>query len=523
MAGSQTNRPCLDGSENFPSDARPRVNLPGNQTRVNLPTRTSPHWAASPPNPYHLAAAEPPVTTLDGPFPNLGAPEPQVNLPLEHHLRGTILSNGAQGGPNTLRNDFNQGQHPSQHTSQRLNQAQERQQDTHLNRNLPSNRRFYAQDPWRGLPHLGAHPRQQDPYAGVNPSNQGPFAQNRVSFRTPGPHRQLYNANGGLHSGQNRRFQAQNLSGDVQAQADYLDTLAFEQIPKVEIGHEEFAEKQALRSCLEQVCRKTVFDLETAHGDPNFVADSVELKCFGSLTTTFATKSSDMDLVIVSPFSKHVPSAPESEMPRSIEKALLDLGYGARLLTKTRVPIIKFCEKPGPELANLLLEERLKWEKERDTPPKSPKKKERKKAKKQRKTGWIPLHIRIDLTTPRTTAKSRALTLMTVTNLQENQLQLCRISRVKPRLCQTMRDNLTRKRKINGTTRRHRWRRKGQIPVYWPSLKRNLPDYIGLRCLRDGTNLQNAGLSTLSFRQLKGMVPQSTSKWPDPGCKSCQM
>lgn len=390
MAGSQTNRPCLDGSENFPSDARPRVNLPGNQTRVNLPTRTSPHWAASPPNPYHLAAAEPPVTTLDGPFPNLGAPEPQVNLPLEHHLRGTILSNGAQGGPNTLRNDFNQGQHPSQHTSQRLNQAQERQQDTHLNRNLPSNRRFYAQDPWRGLPHLGAHPRQQDPYVGVNPSNQGPFAQNRVSFRTPGPHRQLYNANGGLHSGQNRRFQAQNLSGDVQAQADYLDTLAFEQIPKVEIGHEEFAEKQALRSCLEQVCRKTVFDLETAHGDPNFVADSVELKCFGSLTTTFATKSSDMDLVIVSPFSKHVPSAPESEMPRSIEKALLDLGYGARLLTKTRVPIIKFCEKPGPELANLLLEERLKWEKERDTPPKSPKKKERKKAKKAKEDGLDP-------------------------------------------------------------------------------------------------------------------------------------
>lgn len=96
--------------------------------------------------------------------------------------------------------------------------------------------------------------------------------------------------------------------------------------------------------------------------DANFMADTVELKCFGSLSTTFATKSSDMDLVLVSPQSKPVLSSPESEIPRLIEKALLESGYGARLLTKTRVPIIRFCERPTLELADLLKEERLKWE-----------------------------------------------------------------------------------------------------------------------------------------------------------------
>jgi terminal uridylyltransferase len=178
---------------------------------------------------------------------------------------------------------------------------------------------------------------------------------------------------------------------NVQAQIDYLDTLAFEQIPKVEISHEEFAEKQALRFSLEQVCRKTVSDWEIAHKDPNFVVNNVELKCFGSLSTTFATKSSDMDLVVVSPSSSPSPSAPESELPRSIEKALLDMGYGARLLTRTRVPIIKFCEKPSPELAKLLLEERLKWEKERDKPPKAPQKKEKKQPETVKEDGPDPI------------------------------------------------------------------------------------------------------------------------------------
>lgn len=132
----------------------------------------------------------------------------------------------------------------------------------------------------------------------------------------------------------------------------------------------EFNEKQNLRRKLEQASRKAVHDFEIAKYQADFDIDTIELKCFGSLSTTFATKSSDMDLVLVSPFSKPATSAPESELPRIIEKALLDGGYGARLLTRTRVPIIRFCEKPTKELATLLLREREKFELERDAPPK---------------------------------------------------------------------------------------------------------------------------------------------------------
>ena len=150
--------------------------------------------------------------------------------------------------------------------------------------------------------------------------------------------------------------------------------MAHVEILKAEIRREEFLEKQVLRQSLEQACRKAVSEYEIPRDrDVAFVSDSVELRCFGSLSTTFATKSSDMDLVLVSPMSKPETSSPDSNIPRLVEKALLDLGYGARLLTRTRVPIIRFCEKPTPELAALLLAERTKYEKERDVPHSEPK------------------------------------------------------------------------------------------------------------------------------------------------------
>src|SRR5207247_1138111 len=71
---------------------------------------------------------------------------------------------------------------------------------------------------------------------------------------------------------------------------------------------------------------------------------------------------SDMDLALLSPLSEPPPSSPESLIPRVIEKKLLDLGFGARLLTKTRVPIIKLCEMPTEDLLKRLLQERDKWE-----------------------------------------------------------------------------------------------------------------------------------------------------------------
>ncbi|TWU78915.1 hypothetical protein ED733_007897 [Metarhizium rileyi] len=56
------------------------------------------------------------------------------------------------------------------------------------------------------------------------------------------------------------------------------------------------------------------------------------------------------------------PDATGSLIPRLLERAFLDAGFGARLLSRTRVPIIKLCEKPPEELRQALIFERLKWE-----------------------------------------------------------------------------------------------------------------------------------------------------------------
>lgn len=130
---------------------------------------------------------------------------------------------------------------------------------------------------------------------------------------------------------------------------------------------EELDEKEMLRRNLQELCRDAITKHELQKND-RFDRTSVGVKCFGSLSNGFATKSSDMDLAVVSPNSIPDTSSKASEIPRMLEKALLDAGFGARLLTRTRVPIIKFCEKPTPEFAAVLLEARAKWEIEGDPP-----------------------------------------------------------------------------------------------------------------------------------------------------------
>lgn len=120
---------------------------------------------------------------------------------------------------------------------------------------------------------------------------------------------------------------------------------------------EERSEKLKFRAQLEQICQ----DICQAKSDK---LPPVELKCFGSFESGFATANSDMDLVIVvtngaqsSAFSLH-----EDDLPRLLERRLLQLGYGARLLTRTRVPIIKVCEQPSTPLLSALRAERVKWD-----------------------------------------------------------------------------------------------------------------------------------------------------------------
>lgn len=394
-ASAEPNAMSLDNY--FPSlPARPQVNLPTRQTHA-----------------HHLSNTPQPMA---------------IENNLEGHLRGMILSNGVPNAPNPQQAVNNGIYGPGQHTPRRPNQAQRRQQTAQLTDTVPSNASASWQPPMRmpgahgptpdlpsthgqnvpyQLPHLRGlgpqsvqagnysqnqgnhhlHTPHEVPafHTGIIPQNQHFSVGSQPYNRPPPINKQLYNPSPyGMQPQQAGRFRNQPSQASPDVQVHYVENLAHAEICKAEISPEEYLEKQTLRQSLEHVCRKAVLEYET-HQDTNaaFVPDSVELRCFGSLSTTFATKSSDMDLVVVSPMSKPETSSPDSSIPRLIEKALLNEGYGARLLTRTRVPIIRFCEKPTPELAMLLLAERAKYEKERDAPPpeaeaqKTPKRKEK--------------------------------------------------------------------------------------------------------------------------------------------------
>jgi terminal uridylyltransferase len=156
-------------------------------------------------------------------------------------------------------------------------------------------------------------------------------------------------------------------------QVHHLDQLALQEIPKVEITMPELEEKEAFRNYLEELCQKALSE--------NYTGDiaTISLVGFGSLASGFATPGSDMDLAVV-PGWKDSSKAHEvdidQEIPRLLEKAVLDAHMGARLLTRTRVPILKVCQKPSDELFQALSEERRKWdelsEEEKYAPPAPP-------------------------------------------------------------------------------------------------------------------------------------------------------
>jgi terminal uridylyltransferase len=140
------------------------------------------------------------------------------------------------------------------------------------------------------------------------------------------------------------------------AQCEHLDQLAAAEIPPVEMSAEELSSKEALREKLELICQGA---MKSSYPD---LQSTIHLQCYGSLVSGFATKGSDVDMTI-----RWSGPSPEdnrflAELPRILERAILDAGHGARLLSKTRVPILKICERPTEDLFNALNEERQKWE-----------------------------------------------------------------------------------------------------------------------------------------------------------------
>ncbi|KAK6430431.1 hypothetical protein LTR95_013414 [Oleoguttula sp. CCFEE 5521] len=150
--------------------------------------------------------------------------------------------------------------------------------------------------------------------------------------------RQLYQPNAQQHTAPPRGPQRHGQPQWRQLQAGYLDSIAAAELPQVEMTQAEREEKEIFRKALED--------------------------CFGSFQSGFASAGSDMDLVIVvqDADASACFSLLENDLPRALEKRLLQLGFGARLLSRTRVPIIKVCQAPGTSLLSKLRQEREKWD-----------------------------------------------------------------------------------------------------------------------------------------------------------------
>ncbi len=171
----------------------------------------------------------------------------------------------------------------------------------------------------------------------------------------------------------------------IMKQSDYLTGIGRTAYDEYKFTKEEMEVKDSFRLSLEELARDAL-----GARYPDLQLDQVKLKCYGSLANGFALKDCDMDLLLslpeyqeaetAQPTMKESPEDEVAERPddekeeqgfkadvqRIVEKAFLDYGYGARLLTQTRVPILRICQSPTSTLLQNLRTERAEWEKSID-------------------------------------------------------------------------------------------------------------------------------------------------------------
>lgn len=134
-----------------------------------------------------------------------------------------------------------------------------------------------------------------------------------------------------------------------QIQINYLEFLAA-RIPTPSSLHDELQIKEKLRLQLTKVAQQALGEYAHKYGY-TLEPKAVDLKCFGSLRNGFMLPDTDLDLVVrtyASSFSKEL----EKDCPHVLEKAFLDAGFDAYLLSRTKAPVIKLCEIPSQGLLN---------------------------------------------------------------------------------------------------------------------------------------------------------------------------
>ncbi|KIW76592.1 hypothetical protein Z517_09036 [Fonsecaea pedrosoi CBS 271.37] len=230
----------------------------------------------------------------------------------------------------------------------------------------------------RGSRSFGA--QQHQPQHHFHPEHQAQFANPAASYSNSRPqthqHGQLYNPNDGMHS--NTGQQQRSMRHSILMQADYLTSVGRKAYEEHKFEQEERDAKENFRRTLESIAKQAL-----GSEYPDLQQDQIRLRCYGSLANGFALAGSDMDLLLSLPTNKEPETEanlqPTSESKnasdneeqeqafkidtgRILEKAFLDHEYGARLITQTRVPILRICQNPTPELLRNLRENSIAWE-----------------------------------------------------------------------------------------------------------------------------------------------------------------
>jgi len=138
--------------------------------------------------------------------------------------------------------------------------------------------------------------------------------------------------------------------GQFSRQCQYLDDVAASEIPRVRASPEELQQKHQFIFELEKICRQVV------HSTWPHSCVNLSLQPYGSFVSGFATKGADIDLYVSLGGAKQIPDL-RKHLLHNIRAALLTTGFGAHLIQHTRVPVIKVCQYPSPELLAALKEE----------------------------------------------------------------------------------------------------------------------------------------------------------------------
>lgn len=224
----------------------------------------------------------------------------------------------------------------------------------------PQNPPGPANSPWNRPVNVLPGPSVNPPPGFARPQQHPSAGQaNQRALTAPG--NQHAAAGRGQYPPRQQGFQQrpQQVYENPMVQIQYLDHFASQIVPTVEMSSGEHEEKEAFRRQLEAIFKDAI--AKEYSGD----LATIDLVGFGSFSSGFASPGSDVDLAIV-PVWKDGANADKFEMdksiPRILEKAVLDHKMGGRLLSRTRVPILKVCQQPSEQLYQALYDERKQWD-----------------------------------------------------------------------------------------------------------------------------------------------------------------